>query len=115
MRLSDKIKIEYEVSGKPEGHQIAPFLLITFIENAFKHGVSYARPGSINIQIRVVEKTLTLLVENPYSESDSFTNIGLGLKNAERRLELLYPGKYVLQKEKSENRYIVYLKLDLSD
>ncbi len=115
MRLSDKIKIHYEVSGKPEGHHIAHFLLITFIENAFKHGVSYAKPGNINIQINVFEKTLTLLVENPYVESDSFTIIGLGLKNAERRLELLYPGKYSLQTEKIENRYVVNLKLHLSD
>lgn len=115
MRLSDKVKIDYEVSGKPEGHHITPFLLIVFIENAFKHGISYAKPCNINIQINVFEKTLTLLVENPYAESDSFTTIGLGLKNAERRLELLYPGKYSLQKEKSENRYVVNLKLDLSD
>jgi hypothetical protein len=115
MRLSDKIKIQYEVIGEPESLLIAPFLLITFIENAFKHGISYARPGRINIQIMIVEKRLTLRVENPSSESDSFTNIGLGLKNAERRLELLYPGKYTLHKEKKESRYIVNLKLDLSD
>ncbi|MFI5132773.1 MAG: sensor histidine kinase [Chitinophagales bacterium] len=115
MRLSDKIKIEYEVLGKPEGHYITPFILITFIENAFKHGVSYAKPGSINIWIRVFEKTLTLLVENPFTETDSFMDTGLGLKNAERRLELLYHGKYSLTAEKSKTRYIVNLKLDLSD
>lgn len=115
LRLSDKIKTEYKVSGNPDGLHIAPFLLITFIENAFKHGVSYINPGYINIQISVIEKTLTLLVENPNTESHSFTQVGLGLKNAERRLELLYPGKYNLQTEKSETRYLVNLKLDLSD
>lgn len=115
MRLSDKIKIKYEVTGKTEGQYIAPFLLITFIENAFKHGVSYAKPGSININIKVFEKTLTLFVENPFAETDSFTVKGLGLKNAERRLDLLYQGKYNLQAEKSKSRYIVNLKLELSD
>ncbi len=115
MRLSDKVKIGYEVNGKSEGLYIAPFLLITFVENAFKHGVSYAKPGRINVQIDIFEKTLTLFVENPYAESDSFTNIGLGLKNTERRLELLYPGKYSLESEKKEDRYIVNLKLDLGD
>jgi two-component system LytT family sensor kinase len=115
MRLSDKVKINFEVSGKAEGLHIVPFLLITFIENAFKHGVSYAKPGNINVQIDIFEKTLTLFVENPYPESDSFTAIGLGLKNAERRLELLYPGKYSLQSGKKEDSYIVNLKLELSD
>lgn len=115
MRLSDKIKIQYEVNGNPQGLHIAPFLLITFIENAFKHGVSYARPGKINIQIRIVEKTLTLRVENPFSETDNFTNKGLGIKNTERRLELLYPGKYLLQTEKNGNQYLVNLKLELND
>lgn len=115
IRLSDKIKIEYRVEGKTEGLYIAPFLLITFIENAFKHGVSYAKPGSINIHINVFEKTLTLFVENIPADTDSFTSKGLGLKNAERRLDLLYHNKYSLHSEKTEDKYIVNLKILLGD
>ncbi|HYM95123.1 MAG TPA: histidine kinase [Chitinophagaceae bacterium] len=115
MRLSSKIKIEYEAIGKTQGIYIIPFLLIIFIENAFKHGVSYAKPGSINIKINVFEKTLTLFVENPWAETDSFTDNGLGLKNAKRRLDLLYPGKYILAIDKNETTHTVNFKLELSD
>lgn len=115
IRLSDKIKIEYRVEGKTEGLYIAPFLLITFIENAFKHGVSYAKPGGINIRITVSEKTLTLFVENILTDTNNFTNNGLGLKNTVRRLDLMYHNKYSLHSEKEEDRYVVNLKILLSD
>jgi len=115
MRLSSKVKIEYEVAGNTDGCRIAPMLLITFIENTFKHGVSYLKPGAINIWIRVFEKTLTLHTANPHIESNSFTEGGLGLKNVTRRLDLLYQGKYELAIAKDESQYIVDLKLDLND
>jgi len=92
---------------------IAPLLLMTFIENAFKHGISYAQSSVINIRIRVFEETLTLLVSNPLVETNSFAPGGLGLKNVTRRLELLYPGKFLLDIQHDDYLHIVNLKLDL--
>src|SRR5689334_18455719 len=93
LRLSSKVTIQYTVQGDPDNFYIAPLLLISFIENAFKHGISYANPSLVRIGIEVFEQTLTLLVENPVIEKNGFAS-GLGLKNATRRLELLYPQKH---------------------
>lgn len=113
MRLSSKVTINYSVTGDLRGYVIAPLLLISFIENAFKHGISYSQSSVITIQINVFEKTLTLLVSNPVLKTDSFANSGLGLKNVMRRLELLYPGKHLLEAYQNDYLYIVNLKIDL--
>jgi two-component system LytT family sensor kinase len=113
MRLSTKVNIHYKVEGELEGNTIAPLLLITFIENAFKHGISYTRASVINISITIFEKTLTLLVSNPVTESNSFANGGVGLKNVARRLELLYAGHYLLDIVNNDHLHIVNFKLNL--
>jgi two-component system LytT family sensor kinase len=115
LRLSSKISIEYDVQGKTEGHYIAPLLLIPFIENAFKHGISYSQPSVIKINVGFFEETLTLYVENPVVENNSFGASGLGLKNVIRRLDLLYPGKYSLDTGKNGKLHVVNLKLVLND
>ena len=113
LRLSKKIKIEYQIKGEPGGNQIAPLLLITFVENAFKHGISYTKPSTININIEIFEKTLTLVVSNSVTETNSFESNGLGLKNVKRRLDLIYPGKYLLNIAHDDYFHIVNLKINL--
>jgi two-component system LytT family sensor kinase len=114
MRVSKKVMVQYNVEGELEGNTIAPLLLITFIENAFKHGISYTKASVINIDIKIFEKTLTLLVSNPVTESNSFTNGGVGLKNVARRLELLYAGNYLLDIVHNDHLHIVNLKINLT-
>lgn len=114
IRLSSKVKINYTVSGNLGNCTIAPLLLITFIENSFKHGISYTHASTINIEIHVFEETLTLLISNPVVERNSFAPGGLGLKNVTRRLELLYPGKYLLDIHHDDFLHVVNLKLDLT-
>jgi LytS/YehU family sensor histidine kinase len=92
---------------------IAPLLIITFIENAFKHGISYTHASTIKIEISVFEETLTLLISNPIVERNSLTEGGLGLKNVTRRLDPLYPGKYLLDIHHDDHLHVVNLKLDL--
>jgi sensor histidine kinase YesM len=113
LRLSSKVKINYSVKGKLNGYHIAPLMLITFIENAFKHGISYSHSSSIDIEIKIIDETLTLLVSNPVLQSNTFADGGLGLKNVTRRLELLYPDKYQLLIRLENNHHIVNLNLDL--
>lgn len=113
MRLSAKVEVHYTVTGTLQGHTIAPLLLISFIENAFKHGISYTQPSVITISIAVFEKTLTLMVSNPVIKSDTFAPGGVGLKNVTRRLDLLYPGKHRLLSSRQDNHYTVNLKIKL--
>ncbi|MEP7373303.1 MAG: histidine kinase [Chitinophagaceae bacterium] len=115
LRLSQKITINYSVTGDLEGKLIAPLLLINFIENAFKHGISYSQASAIDISIVIFEKTLTLTVMNPIVETDSFAQGGLGLKNVNRRLELLYADRYQLDIHRNEGFHIVNLKIELTN
>jgi len=115
LRLSPKVQLNFNIGGYPEGKYIAPLLLINFIENAFKHGISYSQPSVINIDIRIFEETLTLIVSNPIVEKDSFAHGGLGLRNVRRRLELLYPHQYKLLFHHSGDQYTVNLKVPLTN
>ncbi len=114
IRLSSKVVVDFSVTGNAAGKRIAPLLLITFIENAFKHGISYSQASAIRIHIRIFEETLTLSVVNPVTEKDSFAPGGLGLRNVKRRLELLYHDQYQLDIRHQDNLYIVDLKLVLN-
>lgn len=113
LRLAQKVKINYEVRGNTDGLFIAPLMLITFIENAFKHGVSYIYPSTIAIGISVFGETLTLVASNTVFENNNFDTGGIGLKNAKRRLELLYPDKYLLDIVRNDRLYVVNLKINL--
>jgi LytS/YehU family sensor histidine kinase len=115
MRLPSSVVIDYEVKGDMNNVYISPLILITFIENAFKYGITFAPAYGIHIHIEVVDKMLTLLVENPIVKHDNKSGGGTGQKNAQRRLDLLYPGKYNLIINTQNEIYSVILKIDLHE
>jgi two-component system LytT family sensor kinase len=115
MRLSSKVTVNYTIKGDPVTLTIAPLLLTAFIENAFKHGVSYSMSSVININISIFEKTLTLTVTNPVIQNNSFVSGGLGLRNVKRRLELLYPGKHQLNISSNDRLFSVHLTINLEN
>ncbi|WP_226293988.1 sensor histidine kinase [Aquimarina algicola] len=101
-------KIEKEV-------RIAPLILLTFIENAFKHGVSQElNIADINIKLTLVQEEILFTIFN--TKPNHQTKIvdsknELGLKNVKQQLELLYPNAYTLLIENDENSFAVSLKL----
>jgi signal transduction histidine kinase len=113
LRLSKNITIHYDVSGPVKGLVIAPLLLITFIENAFKHGISYTAPSEIKIAIAVTGNQLLLTVGNAITQSSRESSGGVGLINAQRRLNVLYPGRHTLDVVENDHLYIVNLKIEL--
>jgi sensor histidine kinase YesM len=113
LRLSKNITIQYDVSGPVNGLSIAPLLLITFIENAFKHGISYTAPSEIKISIAVTGNELSLTVGNAITQSSRESTGGVGLINARRRLDVLYPGRHLLDVIENDHLYIVNLKIEL--
>jgi two-component system LytT family sensor kinase len=113
LRLSKNITIQYDVTGSMNGLVIAPLLLITFIENAFKHGISYTAPSEINISINVIENELMLTVGNAITQSSRESSGGVGLINAQRRLDVLYPNRHLLDVIENDHLYIVNLKIEL--
>jgi len=95
--------------------EISPLILIQFVENAFKHGVSESLGEAfITVDIRLKNGILTYFIENSKQESPHAHSTKIGLKNIRRQLELLYP-KHTLSVEDQNNRYIVTLTIDFHD
>lgn len=95
--------------------EISPLILIQFVENAFKHGVSESLGGAfINIDIRLKNGILTYFIENSKEERPHEHSTKMGLKNIRRQLELLYP-KHTLTVEDKSDRYIVQLTINFHD
>ncbi len=116
LRLNEQTRIRYEVYGEVAQRQIAPMILIPFIENACKHGVSTVFPSEIHIFIEIGNDSLFLLVRNPKHPRTGRLRVeegGIGLQNVEKRLQLYYPQAHKLVIEEDEKTYEVSLSLNL--
>lgn len=110
----DDIQIEFAVEGEAAKVQIPPMLLIPFVENAFKHGISLSAPSFVRIHLNVDEDKQEFSVSNSKhsrSENKEDTKLGIGLKNVSRRLELLYPENHELAISDGEKVFEVRLVL----
>jgi two-component system LytT family sensor kinase len=114
-RLSDKVDIAFTITGNPSTLRIAPLLLIPFVENAFKYGVSARQKTRIAMDIRIEGNIVTLWVQNSKpanAAAISKDNTGIGINNTKRRLALLYPDKHELQIIDQPDQYTVTLKIN---
>lgn len=112
-RLGNTVLIKYTVEGAVLGKTITPLILISFIENAFKHGVNPNQNSEIVIKITVVDDFLTLFVCNNKVEnlqSDS----GIGLQNTIERLSLLYPNTHQLTIDDQPENYTLTLTIKVA-
>ena len=117
IRSGSQLNIETKKSGEVNGQQIAPLLLITFLENAFKHVAKGDTERSlIRLDIEIEKNKLNFSVENNKGVVDEIKagdHGGLGLENIKRQLELLYPGKHVLTIKNMDSSFAIQLQLDL--
>jgi len=118
LRLSKIVPIKFEVHGDLESVRITPLILITFLENAIKHGINNnAEDSWIDIDLSLMNGQCIYTVSNskvPDSKKTVHEKSGIGLQNVQRRLDLSYPDKYKLETEDTEQHYWVKLTLDLS-
>lgn len=116
MRLGDRFNIQFTVEGDIELIRITPLILLTFLENAFKHGVSSSSKESwVKVCLRSTPQLLHFKVTNSKPELSSVEEkSGIGLQNVKRRLELSYPGHYRLDIKESPKEYSVELDLKLT-
>jgi two-component system LytT family sensor kinase len=114
MRLTNTVEVDFKIFGKPDGQKIAPLLLMPFVENAFKFGVSTREKSSIKIALTLKKKDLTFQVENTvFKEKISkMLSTGTGLKNVKRRLELLYPKNHWIRTEEINSKFFVDLNIE---
>lgn len=114
-RLRDSVPIDYALEGDVAGQQIAPLLLFSFIENAFKHGVNPDEDSLIRIELRVQADELRLHVFNHKVRTNHIeASNGVGLQNAKDRLRLLYPASHQLTIDDAPNYFRVDLTLKLT-
>ena len=111
-------KIIFTVEGDPEGKSVAPLLFITFVENAFKHGVNNVEKGYVRIHFRILDDKVEFDIENSVSPQLHLSRVqsgsgGIGLENAKRRLELMYPGQNTLEIIKNLDSFQVKLTINL--
>ncbi|MCA8829755.1 sensor histidine kinase [Hymenobacter pini] len=118
LRLDEEqVHIRLTVDGPLDGALIEPMLLIPFVENAFKHGVSAREFSRIAVDVLVREGRLLFTVQNSRFASTGThdPNSGIGLPNVRQRLNLLYPdGRHQLLLEETSDEFIIELTLLLA-
>ena len=112
LRLSKKAEIGFSVTGSTENKKIAPLILMTFVENVFKYGISSHEPSPITIKLSADEKTITFFCENrPFDTLRRIERTGIGIANTRERLKYLYPNKHLLNITIENGLYSVLLTL----
>jgi len=113
IRFGETIHLFFDVNGNPSGKQIAPLLLIPFIENAFKYGVNAEENSTIRIHIFIDENKLNMEVQNNKVnvQMKHEDKTGTGIANTQSRLQLLYPARHFLKITDIEKEFLVSLTL----
>ncbi len=115
LRFGNELKLNYSIWGNEKNKKIAPLILISFIENAFKYGINAEEDTNIKIVINIYEQRLEMFVSNnkvtvQVNEEDKS---GIGLENTSSRLELVYPYSHKLLIQEDEKQFTVNLSIDL--
>lgn len=113
LRFNNRLQIRFEVSGNTQFLMILPLVLITFVENCFKHGELDDPAHPLQIELAVVQNHLTFRTHNRKRHGPKAQTTGIGLVNTQKRLELLYPGRYALTTQDEPDFYQCTLTLDL--
>ena len=116
LRLSKNVNIDLSVDVPGSDHiRVAPFIFISLVENAFKHGISATNHSFVFIYIKYEAGKIICDIRNsnyPKDDTDK-SGHGIGLEQVAKRLELAYPGKYEWQKGLDEHENIYYSKITI--
>jgi two-component system, LytTR family, sensor kinase len=113
LRLTDRLGVEFSLHGDPAGKSVPPLIFLPFIENCFKHAASRKAGQQIAITLSIEKEKLTLTTSNPYDEQRKSLDKkgGLGLKNAHRRLQLLFAAGYRVASHTTAGFYEVTVQI----
>jgi Histidine kinase len=117
LRVDESIDIDLNIEVYEENLQLHPFLFISFVENAFKHGISYNDKSFIKIELKQTIENIEFSCVNSLSVQNKITSpySGVGLENIKKRLNLLYNNKFKLDINELESEFKVLLKIPLND
>ncbi|NTW24580.1 MAG: histidine kinase [Lentimicrobium sp.] len=116
LRLSEKVHINVDFRPHSVDISLPPMIFISFIENAFKHGVSYREPSYIDISLRTTPEQLHFTCRNSnfgHGNEQKGVHSGIGLENIRRRLALLYQDKHTLLINETQAAFEVNLTIQL--
>lgn len=107
-----KVQLDFTVTGSVENKQIAPLILLTYIENAFKYGISNHEAAPIIINLEASPDQLVFYCRNRiFAKPRVAERTGIGLRNTQKRLEHLYPKRHDLSIARDAEFYTVTLRL----
>lgn len=117
MRYTGNVSICLDVPEVLPDSMLPPLLLVIFVENAFKHGISYRTKSFVEINLQPHGDRLLFSCRNsrPEIKHDENMKGGVGLSNVRRRLDLLFPGNYTLDIKEQEDTYTVHLDIPLTN
>lgn len=117
MRYTGNVSICLDVPEVLPDSMLPPLLLVIFVENAFKHGISYRTKSFVEISLQPHGDRLLFSSRNsrPEIKHDENMKGGVGLSNVRRRLDLLFPGNYTLDIKEQEDTYTVHLDIPLTN
>ena len=113
LRFTDKVRIDIDLPTEVPERQIPPLILITFIENAFKHGISYQHESFVEVKVAVEGDNLHFTCRNSKADKPNEEKGGVGLANVRKRLHLLFGHRYTLNTNNMADIYSVELVLSL--
>jgi LytS/YehU family sensor histidine kinase len=121
MRYTERLDVSLNLYDNLDDIDIAPLLILPFVENSFKHGVHNQIAQSwVRVDILVQENTLVVKIENSTAAIPEATGTqrpfsGIGLQNVKKRLALIYPGRHTLQIHAEAETFLVVMKIELSE
>lgn len=115
-RLGNTAHINFETSGDAGSKEIAPLILITYIENAFKYGINPDVDNCrVDVKIQMTNNRLTMFVfNNKVLRADKIDSTGIGISNTTERLKMLYPNKHEIEINENNECYSVMLIIELT-
>ena len=112
IRFNNHACINFSVTGNATGKQIAPLVIMTFIENVFKYGISSHEPSEIIIKIFIDRESVDFFCQNKvFPGKQNKDRTGIGISNTKQRLEHLYPSQHLLNIISTDDLYTVHLSL----
>ncbi len=118
LRYGDRLDISLVISNDANRYQIAPLLLLPFLENAFKHGTSMQIDQCwISLNLSITDNVMSFKLVNSMDKEQPIKDYetgGVGLQNVKRRLDLLYSGQYKFETLMQEEVYVVNLEIKLN-
>lgn len=113
LRYTDNVRIDIELPDPLPEVAIPPLILVTFLENAFKHGISFSKPSFVRFKLETDERNLVFRFTNSMGAATQEEKGGIGLDNVRKRLDLIYGKDYSLVTESDEDVYRLTLTLPI--